>query len=105
MERLAGAASVELVDAAPEGDCVSIVTDSATVYIPLDQLVDMAAEKERLEGELKKTESEIARAEGKLNNQGFVAKAPEAVVNAEREKLEKLRATKTAIIEAIAKIG
>ena len=105
LERLAGAASVELVDAAPEGDCVSIVTDSATVYIPLDQLVDMAAEKERLEGELKKTESEIARAEGKLNNQGFVAKAPEAVVNAEREKLEKLRATKTAIIEAIAKIG
>ena len=73
--------------------------------IPLDQLVDMAAEKERLEGELKKTESEIARAEGKLNNRGFVDKAPEAVVNAEREKLEKLRATKAAIIEAIAKIG
>ena len=105
LERLAGAESVALVDEAPEGDCVSIVTDSATVYIPLNQLVDMAAEKERLEGELKKMDSEIARAEGKLNNQGFVAKAPEAVVAAEREKLEKLRATKQAIIEAIAKIG
>ena len=105
LERLAGAASVELVDAAPEVDSVSIVTDSATVYIPLDQLVDMAAEKERLNGELKKIESEIARAEGKLNNQGFVAKAPEAVVNAEREKLEKLKATKIAILEALGKMN
>ena len=105
LERLAGAASVELVDAAPEGDSVSIVTDSATVYIPLDQLVDMAAEKERLNGELKKIESEIARAEGKLNNQGFVAKAPEAVVNAEREKLEKLKATKVAILETLGKMN
>ena len=61
--------------------------------------------KERLNGELKKTESEIARAEGKLNNQGFVAKAPEAVVAAEREKLEKLKATKEAILEAIAKMN
>jgi len=104
LERLAGASSVSLVENAPEGDCVSIVTDSATVYIPLAELVDMQAEKARLEGELKLTDSEIARAEGKLGNAGFVAKAPEAVVNAEREKLEKLRATKAAIIEALAKM-
>ena len=54
-------------------------------------LIDYDKERKRLKDEIKKLESEIKRAEGKLNNQGFVSKAPEAVVNEEREKLEKYK--------------
>ncbi len=102
-ERLAGASAVILADSKPEGDCVSIVTGSAAVYIPFKELVDMEAERKRLEGELAKLDAEIARAEGKLSNTGFTSKAPEAVVNAERAKLEKLRSTRQGTLEAIEK--
>ena len=54
----------------------------------LDELMDYDKERERLKGEIKKIESEIKRAEGKLSNKGFVDKAPEAVVNKEKEKLD-----------------
>jgi valyl-tRNA synthetase len=54
--------------------------------------VDLEAEKERAAERAGLLRKEIARAEGKLANQGFVAKAPEAVVKAEREKLERLKA-------------
>ena len=53
----------------------------------LDELMDYEKERERLKSEIKKIESEIKRAEGKLSNKGFTDKAPEAVVNKEREKL------------------
>lgn len=51
-------------------------------------LIDKDAELARLAGEVKKTQGEIKRIEGKLSNEGFVAKAPEAVIAKEREKLE-----------------
>ena len=57
------------------------------IYVPLDDLMDYKAEYERLLSEKKRLEGEVARIEGKLSNQGFVAKAPEKIVNAEREKL------------------
>ena len=57
------------------------------------ELLDVEKEKERLAGEKKKTLSEIERIEKKLSNEQFVAKAPEAVVNAEREKLKGYQAT------------
>ena len=103
--RLAGASSVHIVDAPPAGDVVSIVTDAATVYIPLSELVDKEAERRRLETELQRLDGEIARAEGKLANTGFVAKAPEAVVAAERAKLEKLRATRSGLLDALSKMN
>ena len=53
----------------------------------LDDLMDYYKERARLNDEIKRLESEIKRASGKLNNQNFVNKAPEAVVNEEREKL------------------
>ena len=53
----------------------------------LDDLMDYDKERARLNDEIKRLESEIKRAGGKLNNQNFVNKAPEAVVNEEREKL------------------
>ena len=68
-------------------DAVSAVIDGAEIYIPLDDLVDFAEEKARLEKEQKRLEGEVKRSTGMLNNPGFVSKAPEAKIQAEREKL------------------
>ena len=72
-------------------DAVSLIFNDFKIYIPLENLIDYDKERKRLKDEIKKLESEIKRAEGKLNNQGFVSKAPEAVVNEERKKLEKYK--------------
>ena len=103
-EKLASAASLAVVDAYTADDAVSIVTDAATFYIPMGDLVDFEKERARLTGELAKTEGEIKRLEGKLSNAGFVAKAPAAVVEAERAKLEKYRATREQLTSALAKL-
>jgi valyl-tRNA synthetase len=72
---------------APE-KTVSAVCAAAELYIPLGDLVDIEKETARLEKERKALEGEIARAQGKLSNPGFVGKAPAALVEKEREKLE-----------------
>ena len=69
-------------------DAVSIVVPDATVYLPLEELIDFEQEIERLEKEETRLTKEIARATGMLNNEKFVSKAPEAKVQEEREKLE-----------------
>ena len=68
---------------------VSVVLDKTELYVPLGELVDFDKEIARLKGELEKVEAEIARANGKLSNNGFLAKAPKALVDSEREKLNK----------------
>ena len=68
---------------------VRIVTNESEIFLPLADIVDADAERERLQKELAVAESEIKRANGKLNNAEFVAKAPEKLVNAEKEKLIK----------------
>ena len=70
---------------------VSAIISGAEIYIPLDQLVDIEKEKERLSAEKQRLEKEVARCEGMLGNEKFVSKAPEDKVRAEREKLEKYR--------------
>ena len=66
---------------------VSAVTAAGELFIPLGDLVDFEKEIARLNKELDGLEKEIARAEGKLNNAGFVSKAPAALVQQERDKL------------------
>ena len=61
------------------------------LYIPLEELVDLEAEKQRLEEEKEKLLSEVARCEKMLSNPGFVNKAPEAKINEEKEKLAKYK--------------
>ena len=100
--RLAGAASISFDEVSDPENCVSIVTDSATVLIPLFELLDIEKEKERLNGERKKILLEIDRLEKKLSNEQFVQKAPEKVVAAEREKLRNYHTT-LANIEATLK--
>ena len=70
-------------------DAVSVVVPDATVYVPLEELIDFEQEKERLTKEETRLNKEIARSNGMLNNEKFVSKAPAAKVQEEREKLEK----------------
>ena len=104
-EKLASAASLEVVEDYADENAVKIITDSATIHIPLGDLVDFEAERARLKKELDAMESEIKRAEGKLSNEGFVSRAPAAVVEAEKAKLEKYKEKRDSIKEAIAKLG
>ena len=90
-EKLASASETVVTESAGSVDdnAVNVVVEGATIYIPLDELVDRAKEIERLEKELKTLEGEIKRVEGKLGNAGFVAKAPAHVVEEEKAKGEK----------------
>jgi len=72
-------------------NAMSVLADGIEVYLPFNELVDIEAEKERLMGEKEKVESEIVRADKMLNNQGFISKAPQAKIDAEKEKLEKYK--------------
>lgn len=84
---------------------VSQVLDKTELYIPLDELVDISKEIERLQQELTKTESEIQRANGKLSNQGFLAKAPKDLVDSERAKLDKYIELRAKILKNIQELN
>jgi len=104
-QKLAGASEVRYTDKyAVTGDEVQLIVDGAVVYIPMAELVDTEAELARLNAERKKIEDDLARAGTKLANADFVAKAPERVVNAERERIERDRAMLVNIDEAIKKL-
>jgi valyl-tRNA synthetase len=68
---------------------VTAVTHNATAYMPLAELVDIQAELDRIQKEIEKAQNGLRIVEQKLSNEKFVSKAPEAVVNAEREKAAK----------------
>lgn len=85
--------------------CATALVGKSTLMIPMAGLIDKDAELARLDKEIAKTQGEIKRVEGKLNNQGFVAKAPEAVVAAERAKLEGYAETLTKLEEQKAVIA
>ena len=100
---LASASEVEIVSDEtniPE-DAVSVVIDGVKIFIPLDELVDFAKEIERLNKEKAKLESEIKRVNGKLSNEGFVSKAPEALINAEKAKKEKFEEMMKSVVERL----
>ena len=101
--KLAYASCVSFGKSAP-ADAVRIVTDCAQLYIPLSQIIDFEKERARLTKEKENLEKEISRLEGKLSNAGFVEKAPEKIVNDEREKLRKYKDTLTGVNDAIEKI-
>lgn len=88
-QKLASAKEIEVIseDLEDKEGLVSLVFNKFNVYINLDQLVDYDKERERLSGLIKKYESEIKRAQGKLSNENFVKKAPEKLVEEEKEKL------------------
>ena len=89
--KLGGAAEIKFVASKEEAGekPVTKVLPNCTLFIPMGELVDLEKEKERLEKELERVTGEIRRADGKLNNQGFLSKAPKSLVDSEREKLNK----------------
>ncbi|MBQ3483633.1 MAG: valine--tRNA ligase [Clostridia bacterium] len=86
-------------------DAVQIVTDSATVYLPMADLVDLEKERARLTAELVRLDGEIERANKKLANESFTAKAPAAVVEGERAKLAKYIENRAGVAAALAKMN
>ena len=93
-KRLASASDVTVADAnipTPDG-LIEVVTHAARVLMPLAELVDFEKELARIAKEKANAEKQLAGIENKLSNQGFIAKAPEAVVNGAREDAAKLRA-------------
>jgi valyl-tRNA synthetase len=101
IEKLVGCEKIAFETASIGGKLVKAVSPIAEVEIPLGDLVDKDKEIERLTKELKSCQSEIARANGKLNNQGFVAKAPAALIEKEKEKLEKYIELKKGLEESL----
>ena len=100
--RLAFASDVELGDSFDADGSVQVVTDAARVFIPMDELVDREKELARLGREKAACEKDIAALSSKLDNPGFVAKAPAQVVDGERAKLAKARERLAKIEESIA---
>lgn len=88
--RLAFASEVEIGEKFDSEGAVRVITDAATVYMPMKELVDFEAELARLKKDLQKAEDDKTFFEKKLNNPGFVAKAPAAVVEQQREQLKKV---------------
>jgi valyl-tRNA synthetase len=100
-------ARIETLDSAaadiPAG-AVQVMIDDAVGYLPLAQVIDIAAERGRLEKELGKIQAEAAKLEKKLGNDQFLAKAPEAVVAEQRERLEAARAAADKLAAALERL-
>ena len=104
-ERLASASDVTVGKNLKVENAAMAVTDSAKIYLPMGDLIDREAELKRLRKDLENCEKEIKSTEGKLANKEFVSKAPEKVVNVEREKLARANERLLKIRESIRELG
>ena len=105
-EKLAGAKDVVVTDnedSVPEGS-VSVIVEGAKIFMPMDELIDTEKERARLEKEKERLQAEIDRVEKKLSNEGFVAKAPQKLIEEEKEKGVKYREMYEKVIESLEKL-
>ena len=100
-ERLAGASEVEIGQSFSIEGAVQVVTGDARIFIPLGELIDLDKERERLQKEREQAEQDVSFFGKKLENPSFVDRAPEKVVNAEREKLQKAKDRLQKIVESL----
>lgn len=105
IQRLASASDVVIGKDLPTEGAVNVVTPDAKIYIPMAELVDFAAEKERLQKEKDKTQKDLDFFLKKLSNPGFVNKAPAAVVEKDKASAEKLKEKIAKLEESISKLG
>lgn len=101
----ASSVTVQKDKSAIDDNAVSVVIQGATVYIPFEELVDIAQEIERLKKEQKRLQGELARVQGMLGNEKFLAKAPESKIAEEREKLAKYTQMKEQVEERLSQLG
>ena len=104
IKKLAFADKVIINEGVSLSNAVDIVSEGAKISIPLNELIDIEKEKERLLKEQSRLLDEIKRVEGKLSNENFVAKAPEKIINAEKEKLSNYSDMLNKINESISKL-
>ena len=102
--RLARLSSIVFEDVVPTSSA-QIALDEATVALPLEGMIDFAAERARLNKELEKIAKDMAGIDGRLNNPGFVAKAPEEVLVESRERKAELEVMKAKVQEALKRLG
>jgi valyl-tRNA synthetase len=102
-EKLAGCSNLEVMKVKKNipSDAVSVIIHGAEIYMPLDDLVDITKEIERLEREKEKLEKELERVESKLSNEKFISKAPENVIEEEKSKQKKYQEMMNKVIERL----
>ncbi len=105
IQRLASASDVVIGKDLPTEGAVNVVTPDAKIYIPMAELVDFAAEKERLQKEKDKAQKDLDFFLKKLSNPGFVSKAPAAVVEKDKASAEKLKEKIAKLEESLSKLG
>jgi valyl-tRNA synthetase len=93
------------IDYQPPKGTPSIHSDVGTLFLPLEGLVDVGAEKARLQKELQKTEAEIEKVQQKLNNPNFTGKAPAHVLQEHQQRLAEWQAKRDRVQEALARLG
>jgi valyl-tRNA synthetase len=103
VKRLARVGDISFTEAAPRG-AVQLVVRGDVAALPLKGVIDLAAERARLAKELAKCDADIARVEAKLGNPNFVARAPEEVVEEEKEKRDEAQLRKAKIAEALQRL-
>ncbi len=103
IKRMARVAEISFDAAAPQGS-LQLLVRGETAAIPLKGVIDLAAEKTRLEKELAKADADIARVDAKLGNEKFVANAPEEVIDEQREKREEAVGRRTKIVDALERL-
>ncbi len=101
-ERLASASEVIITEKCEEKDCATVVTDSARFFIPLSEIIDTEKEMARLTKDRKNVQKDIDFLSKKLSNQGFLAKAPAQLIEAEKAKLAKAEEKMAKIEQSIA---
>jgi valyl-tRNA synthetase len=101
---LARLATADITDTVPKGSAQFVVGE-AVAALPLGDVIDFAKERTRLEKELQKAESEIARVDAKLGNPDFVSRAPEDVIDEQKEKRAEAEALASRLKEAVARLG
>jgi valyl-tRNA synthetase len=103
IQRLARVSAISFAPSPPPG-AVQLVVRGDVAALPLKGVIDLAAERARLAKEMAKCDADIARVEAKLGNPNFVARAPEEVVEEEKEKLEEAQLRKAKIAEALQRL-